>query len=185
MPKIITLNTERLHLRQWQQNDYKAFRKMNTDTEVMRYYPNTLSTQESDAMADKISRLIEQRGWGFWALELKKSRQFIGFTGLHIPKDDFPFSPCTEIDWRLDKAYWGNGYATEAAHTALNFAFTSLQLESVVSFAVIKNIKSIAVMERLGMKNTHRNFIHPAIPEAHPLQEHVLYEITQKAWKET
>ena len=93
-----------------------------------------------------------------------------------------PFSPCVEIGWRLGKAFWGNGYATEASHEVLKFAFQSLNLKEVVSFTTLENNRSRAVMDRLGFRNTHRNFKHPALPSDHKLSEHVLYILSHHQW---
>lgn len=183
MDNVIELETERLNLRQWKDSDYPKFADMNSSPEVMAYYPRTMSKPESDALAYKIQTLISNRGWGFWAVEEKKSNNFIGFVGLHEPTPDLPFSPCVEIGWRLAKDYWGKGYATEAAKAALNFAFGPLNLAKVYSFTSVRNLRSRAVMERLNMINTHRNFEHPKIPPGDPLREHVLYELTRERWR--
>lgn len=182
MVKVTELVTKRLTLRQWQFSDYELFAEINKDPVVMKYYPNTLTKVESDAFAKKIESLILKRGWGFWAVELKATKQFIGFVGLHHPEADLPFSPCTEIGWRLSKKHWGNGYATEAASTALKYAFETLQLDEVVSFTSLQNVKSKSVMERLNMVNAMQNFEHPDIPAGHKLREHVLYKITRSQW---
>lgn len=180
MADIIELTTSRLRLRQWQASDRLVFSQMNADPDVMQFYPALLSTEDSHAMAARIEHLIAQQGWGLWALELIKSGEFIGFTGLHHPDDDIPCAPCVEIGWRLSRDYWGNGYATEAGVAALDFAFEQLHCHEVFSFASINNLKSQAVMQRLGMRNTGRNFEHPKIPAGHPLREHVLYHVSPK-----
>ena len=181
---VVELETNRLKLRQWRESDFQPFAIMNADPDVMKYYPNPLSTSESDAMANKIKRLISERSWGFWAVETISKGEFIGFVGLHIPTYELPVAPCVEVGWRLDKKYWGRGYATEAANEALRFAFQNLELNKVYSFASVSNKKSWKVMERLGMVNTGNNFEHPVIPEGHVLREHVLYSITRDQWKE-
>lgn len=182
MQKII--ETDRLYLRQWQKTDFKPFAEMNANKEVMEYFPKLLSVKESDAMALKCQALIEEKGWGFWAASLKDNDMFIGFVGLHQPQYDFPFNPCVEIGWRLRKKFWGYGYATEAANAALKFAFEELKLKEVVSITSCINRRSQLVMERLGMRDTGKNWLHPAIDFSHPLAEHVLYKITQKDWIE-
>ena len=182
MNEIIELETDRLKLRQWKESDFPLFATMNADPVVMEYYPNTLSEDESNAMANKLKKLISERSWGFWAVETKKGKAFIGFVGLHKPTYDLPVTPCVEVGWRLDKKYWGKGYATEAARESLRFAFEKLKLNEVYSFASVSNERSWSVMKRLKMKNTERNFEHPIIPEGHPLREHVLYKITAKQW---
>lgn len=182
MNKVIELKTERLLLRQWKKEDYSHFAKLNADPAVMKYYPSTLSKAESNAMADKIQSILSEKLWGFWALEIIETKQFIGFVGLHEPSYDLPVTPCIEIGWRLAKEHWGKGYATEAGKAALTFAFENLGLNEVYSFASVNNQKSWAVMQRLGLQNTDNNFEHPIIPEGDPLREHVLYKITLEQW---
>lgn len=176
------LETDRLKLRQWLPSDYAAFAELNADPEVMEYFPNTLSLTESNAFAKKIETIISNQAWGFWAVELKSTKSFIGFVGLHQANPELPFSPSVEIGWRLSKKYWNNGYATEAARTALKFAFEILNLNEVVSFTSLKNKRSEAVMQRLNMINTNQNFQHPKVPIGHQLREHVLYKITKSQW---
>ncbi|MCO8044689.1 GNAT family N-acetyltransferase [Acinetobacter bohemicus] len=174
----IEIETTRLLLRQWHPSDYPAFAKMNADPEVMHHFPQCLNTRQSNALADKFYQLIEEQSWGFWALELKCSRQFIDFTGLHYQPQQFSFSPCTEVGWRLAQAYWGKGYATEAALACLVFAFQHLNLAEVVSFTAVNNIKSQAVMQRLNM-NIVGYFDHPALDRHHALAPHILYSLKQ------
>ena len=182
MPNVIEINTERLLLRPWKPSDFNAFSIMNANKRVMAFYPSTLTKAESDQMAKTCKQLIEKRGWGFWALEEKKSARFIGFTGLHIPRYDLPFQPCVEIGWRLSDDYWGAGFATEAAKAALAFGFNQLNLEEIVSFTTVNNQRSISVMKKLNMQKTAHHFDHPALPEGHALREHVLYKLNRHNW---
>ncbi len=179
---ITELETERLKLREWKKNDLIPFSKMNADSEVMEFLPKTLTQKESDDVAEKIIELIQKRGWGLLAVEVKETKQFIGFVGLHQKTYGFHFAPCVEIGWRLSKEYWGKGYTTEAAKAYLNFAFNNLKIKEIYSFTSILNPKSEAVMKRLGMKNTNENFENPALPENHRLSEQVLYKITNDEW---
>jgi len=171
------LESSRLILREWKKEDYEPFAKLSADTKVMEYFPNILSKKESDDLADKLQRHISQKGWGIWVVEEKLSGNFIGFMGLHNIEDDLPFMPCVEIAWRLSYEYWGKGYATEAAKEVLRFAFEELELDEVVSFTAVINKRSEALMQRIGMKNTGKNFEHPAVVEGDRLREHVLYAI--------
>lgn len=177
------LNTERLILRQWTEEDFGPFATMCADPDVMEYFPSLLTREESYAMGRRVRSLIEQRGWGFWAVEVPEQHTFIGFVGLHIPKDHLPFAPCVEIGWRLAKAFWGQGYATEAAKASLGYAFTELNLNEVVSFTALPNQRSQAVMNKIGMRNSGENFLHPDVEQGHDLQEHVLYRISQQDWE--
>ncbi|WP_020560756.1 GNAT family N-acetyltransferase [Thiofilum flexile] len=172
--------TERLILRQWRASDYLPFAQLNADPQVMEYFPSCLTSEESHLRAQHIQHLIEQQGWGFWALELKASGAFIGFTGLNRPTAPFEFNPCIEVGWRLARAFWGYGYATEAAQAALAFGFGELQLTEIVAFTAVQNQRSQAVMQRLGM-SYHHDFSHPHLAEGHPLNKHCLYKISHNA----
>ncbi|AHG18993.1 GCN5 family acetyltransferase [Chania multitudinisentens RB-25] len=172
---IITVETERLLLRAWQDSDLPAFAAMNADPEVMKYFPACLSREESDALANRIRQFMQQHGWGLWAVEAKGGAPFLGFVGLAIPSDDLPCSPCVEIGWRLAAEYWGQGYASEAAYGALNLAFNTLGLTEVVAFTAETNRPSRRVMERIGMTFSGETFDHPRLAVGHPLRKHVLY----------
>lgn len=174
MPLPIELITPRLLLRQWQPADLAPFAAMNSDADVMRYYPAIWTREQSHAFAERVKRLIDERGWGFWAVEERSSKQFMGFVGLHTPSKDLPFSPCVEVGWRLAKSYWKQGYATEAASAATRFAFEQLHLEELVAFTSIHNLKSTAVMQRIGM-HYDSEFDHPHVSVESGLRRHVLY----------
>jgi len=178
------MKTARLELRPWNEADLASFAEISASSEVMRYYPEPLTSQQSRELADKIQNKIKENGWGFWAVELLATKQFIGFVGLNEPDYQLPVKPCLEVGWRLGSEYWGKGYATEAAKKALEYAFTELKTDKVYSFASKINTKSIAVMQRIGMKDIKQNFNHPLIPAPSPLSEHVLYRITYQQWLE-
>jgi RimJ/RimL family protein N-acetyltransferase len=178
MSELIEFTTDRLYLRQWQDRDRIPFAELNADPRVMEFFPSTLSHSASDEMFDRCQSLITERGWGFWAAELKDSGEFIGFVGLHIPSTDLPFSPCVEIGWRLAYPYWGRGLASEAARGALAVGFEQLNLTEIVSFTAVINHRSQAVMKRIGMIPAG-TFEHPQIPPAHPLRLHYLYRLTR------
>lgn len=173
---ITTLTTSRLILRQWQDTDYPVFAALVADPIVMRYFPKCLNMTESQQFIDWCRDLIATQGWGFWAVELKETGQFIGFVGLNSQPSQFSFSPCVEIGWRLAQAYWQQGYATEAAQACLKFAFEQLQLSSVVAFTAKQNIASEKVMQRLGMQYI-QDFEHPKLTADSPLLQHKLYRI--------
>lgn len=173
------ITTKRLRLRQWKVEDYSPFFQLNSDPQVMEYFPACLDRSASDALAKRIRGLIDKRGWGFWAVEVVDSQTFIGFVGLHIPSDNLPFNPCVEIGWRLAAEHWGKGYATEAARAALAFGFGELQLEEIVSFTALPNLRSQRVMKKLGMKRESATFLHPGVPDHNPLKEHCLYRLSR------
>lgn len=177
------LVTQRLLLRQWTDQDSAPFARLNADSEVMRFFPSTLDVAASNALLRRCQDNIAARGWGLWALERKSDAEFLGFVGLEEPTTVFPFSPCVEVGWRLARQFWGFGYATEAAQAALHFGYTNLGLNEIVSFTALINRPSRAVMERLGMHNTHQDFEHPKLAVGHPLRAHCLYCLRRNQWQ--
>src|SRR5258708_14659878 len=182
MATLIEIETARLRLRQWRTSDREPFATLNADARVMEYFPVPLSREASDALVDRCQGLIDERGWGLWATELKQSNAFIGFVGLHVPLHSFRFSPCVEVGWRLAFEHWGNGYVSEAASAALRFGFETLELPEIVSFTTLRNKRSIAVMERLGMLRDSETFEHPSVPTGSFLREHCLYRLSRQRW---
>jgi len=180
---VVSLETERLLLRQWREQDKQPFANLNADAQVREFFLKTLSQAESDAMLADYAGAIAERGWGMWALEEKQSSNFVGVVGLHVPSSDMPFSPCIEIAWRLAVPFWRKGYATEAAKSVLGFGFETLALEEIVAFTTLQNWRSQAVMERLYMKRNAQDFMHPAVPDGHHLQVHCLYKISNIEWQ--
>jgi RimJ/RimL family protein N-acetyltransferase len=179
---LLEPTTGRLRMRRGRASDRAPFAAMNADPDVMRYFPALLDRAASDASIDAWMAAFDERGWSNWAVETRAGGEFIGFVGLSIPKRVLPFSPCVEVGWRLDKAFWGRGYATEAAEEALRIGFEAIGLEEIVSFTTLANRRSRAVMERIGMRDAHEDFDYPTIPEGHPLRPHCLYRLGRAAW---
>lgn len=172
------LYTERLILRRWRDSDRETFARMNADPEVMRFFPAPLSRAESDAFVDRIERHFDEHGFGLWAVEVPGVAPFVGDVGLSIPSFEAHFMPAVEVGWRLDRPFWGHGYATEAARAATVDAFGRVGLREIVSFTIPINLPSIRVMERLGMtRNPHDDFDHPGVAAGHPYRRHVLYRL--------
>ena len=182
MAELIEFDTERLRLRQWCASDREPFATLNADPKLMQFYPALLTRSESDAMANRCQALIAERGWGFWAVETKIMREFVGFVGLHIPMPELPFSPCVEVGWRLAVEHWGNGFATEAARGALHIGFERLGFPEIVSFTSVGNARSRAVMERLGMREAEETFEQPNVPVGSALRKHCLYRLSREQW---
>jgi ribosomal-protein-alanine N-acetyltransferase len=180
----VVLRTERLLVRRWRPEDRAPFAELNADPEVMEHFPSVLTRQESDALLDRIESRMAEDGFGFWALEAAGSGEFVGFTGMAMTRFDAHFTPAPEIGWRLGRAAWGKGYAREAARAVLAYGFTELGLDEIVSFTVPGNVRSQAVMRRIGMvHDPEGDFEHPFVPEGHPLRRHVLYRLTAEQWK--
>jgi len=180
-----SLATERLLLRPWRESDRLPFQRLNADPRVMEFMPARLSAPESDQLMDRIEEHFEHCGFGLFAAELLENQTLVGYIGLAVPIFDAPFMPAVEIGWRLAAEYWGRGLATEGARAVLRYAFEDLALSSLVSFTAPKNLRSIKVMEKLGMvHDPGDDFDHPRLPEGHPLRRHVLYRLDREAWRD-
>ena len=179
----ISLDTPRLLLRPWRDDDVEAFVAMFDDPAVMAFLmPADRPT--IDATVGRIRAHFDRHGFGWWAAELKETGAFIGFIGLvHIPFEAH-FTPAVEVGWRLASAYWGQGYATEGARASLEAAFTRLGLADIVSITVPANARSRRVMERIGMtRDPNGDFDHPRLAEGDPLRRHLVYRISRAQWQ--
>lgn len=175
---MVIAETDRLLLRHWRAADRLPFARLNADRRVMEFLPGLLSSEQSNALADRIEDHFRQHNFGLCAAELRQNHSFIGFIGLSVPAFKAHFTPCVEIGWRLYASHWGQGLATEGAREIIRYASEKLRLPSLVSFTVPENIRSRRVMEKLGMThNPADDFDHPSLPEGHPLRRHVLYRI--------
>lgn len=182
--EAIELVTARLRLRQWRESDREPFACMNIDPAVMEFFPALQSRHASDASIALWQSQFSSQGWSNWAVELLDSGQFVGFLGLTVPRRVLPFSPCVEVGWRLARSAWGHGFATEGGRAVLRVAFERIGLSEVVSFTALGNLRSRAVMERLGLRNAMQDFEHPGVPEHHALRSHCLYRVTREQWAE-
>ncbi|MGZ4472412.1 MAG: GNAT family N-acetyltransferase [Nocardioidaceae bacterium] len=174
------LRTERLLLRGWTAADRDGFAALNADAEVMEHFPSTMTRAESDAAVNRIEAGFAAHGFGLWAVEVVATGEYVGFTGLSVPRFHVPWmdqrhQPVVEVGWRLRRTAWGRGYASEAARAAVAFGFQDVGLPEVVSFTTLTNVRSQKVMERIGM---HRlaTYDHP-IEGADPLPS-VVYLLT-------
>lgn len=172
------MQTDRLLLRRWREQDLIPFAQMNADPVVMEYFPSILSAAESAALAKRIEECFAQRGYGLWAVEVPGQAPFIGFVGLWPVRPDVPFAPAVEVGWRLAHDFWGHGYATEAAQAAIAFGFQELGLQEIVSYTAKVNTRSRRVMEKLGMsRDPTEDFEHPLLPQDSRLRRHVLFRL--------
>lgn len=183
MTARLFIETERLLIRQWIAADLAPFCELNRDPVAMEFFPATLTDEQSRDLMNKIRNHIDQKGYGFFALERKDTGEFIGFTGLWHPSFTAFFTPCTEIGWRLLQDHWHQGFASEAAKACLQFGFTRLGLPEIVSFTSEHNHRSEQVMQKIGMEKTG-TFDHPGIAPGYFLEKHVLYQISKEKWNE-
>jgi ribosomal-protein-alanine N-acetyltransferase len=206
------LTTDRLTLRQWEDRDRDPFARLNADRDVMEYFPSPLTREESDNLILHMQLSFEYLGIGMWVVERNDDGAFLGAVGLvgirdqilktwpswhdrSLPKDthdhdSLPKRGATwmtdrpvEIGWRLTKAFWKMGYATEAARASLAYGFGDMQFDEICSMTSKINKPSQAVMERIGMKrDPSDDFSHPMFLSDHPLRAHVLYRLKKDAW---
>ncbi|MCK6545243.1 GNAT family N-acetyltransferase [Myxococcota bacterium] len=178
------VHTERLVLRAWLDSDRAVFSAINADPRVMEHFPSVLTPDETAALVARIRAHWSSRGFGLWAVEAPGVAPFIGFVGLTVPRFEASFTPCVEVGWRLAAEHWGRGFATEAARAALSFGFDALGLDEIVSFTVPANVRSLAVMARLGMvRDPAADFDHPLLPAGHPLRPHVVTRIDRARFR--
>ncbi len=172
--KPTELRTARLLLRGWREADLAPWATMNADPEVREYFPEVLTREQSDASVARFRADLDLRGWGWWAVEVLATGEFIGFAGLDPVEEDMPFTG-VEAGWRLARPAWGHGYATEAALAVLSFGFEELGLPEILAVTAATNVRSQAVMRRIGMtRDPADDFDDPTVP-AGPLRRSVVY----------
>ena len=180
MAEIPTIETPRLLLRAWRDEDVEAWVQMNADRHVTEFFARNYTREVSEATAAVMREQLDRNGYGWWAVEIRGGAPFAGVIALQTVPFDAPFTPANEIGWRLSVEHWGHGYATEAARAALDYAFDELGWPEVVAFTAASNLRSQRVMERLGMTHDSADdFDHPKIEPGHPLRRHVLYRIRE------
>jgi len=178
VPAAPTIESARLTLRGWRDDDVEPWIAMGADERVMEFFPETYDRPKALSIAALIRAALDANGFGWWVLEPKEGPSFGGVIALQAVPFEAPFTPAIEVGWRLPHELWGKGYATEGALAALSFAFDKLRVDEVVAMTSALNLRSQRVMERLGMtRDPADDFDHPKIPAGNRLQRHVLYRI--------
>lgn len=169
------IETERLILRAFRDEDREAFAAINADPRVGEWLGGIRDRSASDDLVDRINAGIARVGYDFWAAERKSDGNLVGMIGLRMELHDPP-APCVEMGWRLAVEAQGHGYATEGAKAALDWGFEHLDVEEILAWTATTNVASQAVMRRIGMTpDPTRDFDHPRLAEDHPLRRHVVY----------
>ena len=172
--------SERLGFRTWSAEDIPLLTRINTDPDVMAFFPSIVAPEETAAFVMRMQQAYDDNGYCYFAADRLDDHSFIGFIGLSVAAFPADFTPCTDIGWRLDKQAWHQGYATEGAQRCLHFAFEELKLEKVYAIAPEINLPSIQVMKKAGMQFV-QHFNHPRLKENKRLERCVLYRADAQA----
>jgi RimJ/RimL family protein N-acetyltransferase len=174
----VILETERLIIRPWRDEDRAPYAAMVGDPHVRRFYYATMTREESDAAIDTYTEYLKRDGFSFLAVERRSDGAFIGDVGMVPVVMPIAGNPPVEIGWLLGQQYWGNGYAVEAARAWIEYGFNELDLPEIVAWTTVSNLPSQRVMQKLGMtRDPADDFLHPKVPEGHPLRPHVMYRL--------
>ena len=168
--------SERLGFRNWKESDVKKLHKINSDEDIMEFFPSIPNLTQTNEFVEKMKIMYTENGYCYFSVDHLESQNFIGFIGIAIQNYESVVTPCTDIGWRLDKQYWNKGYATEGALRCLEYAFNDLKLKKIKSIAPEINLKSIEVMKKIGMKKI-TEFKHPLLKDYTRLEKCVCYEI--------
>ena len=176
------IETARLRLRSWREEDRAPFAAICADPRVMATLGPVMDRTASDALLDRVRSIEATHGHTFWALERNADAALIGWCGV-IRGNAGPVDGKAEIGWRLAHEAWGQGYATEAARASLDWLFANLPDDAAWAITSAGNQRSRAVMERLGMRyHPELDFDHPRIAEGDPLRRHVTYSVQRAVW---
>ncbi len=176
------IQTERLILRSWRADDVDAFLVVNSDPEVMATLGPVMDREQVAALIVRMQGIEAEHDHCFWALVRREDNRLIGWCGA-IRGSVGPIVGKAEIGWRMARAAWGHGYATEAATATLDWIFANRDDPDAWAITNTENRRSRAVMERLGMTYLPGlDFDHPSVPTGDPLLRHVTYRITRDEW---
>lgn len=180
------LETERLALREWRDEDRPLYAEIIGDPLVRRFFPGVGTRADADLGIDRAIQRLADHGFTFLAVERKADAVFMGMLGMAPFTDEMqaaiPGNPKVEIGWQLGKEFWGQGFAPEGARAMLDFAWTRLKLPEIVAITSAINLPSRRVMEKIGMHHDPTaDFQHPSVAEGHILRPHVLYRIGHPA----
>jgi RimJ/RimL family protein N-acetyltransferase len=169
---VVMLETERLRLRMFREDDLDAYAAICADPEVMRYLGEGKPLTRGEAWRQMAMILghWRLRGFGLWAVETRATGALLGRIGFFQPEG----WPGFELGWMLRRDAWGQGYATEGARRALAHAFTAMGRQRVISLIYPANAASIRVAERLGERPEGRTELFG--------HEVLIYAITRAAW---
>lgn len=175
--------SKRLGFRDWLESDLDELVKMNSDEEVMEYFPKTLTKKESEKLFERLKLHYQNNRYTYFATEILANSQFIGFIGLAFQEYQTEYTPAVDIGWRLKKSAWGKGFATEGAKRCLEYGFKELNINEIISVCTTNNYKSENVMKKIGMTKLGF-FKHPKLKKYPKYQACKCYSITKVKWQQ-
>lgn len=176
----VYLETDRVILRDWQEEDREEFARINRDPMVMEFYPERLDEKASDRLFSHFSESLSKNQYGFYALEHKERGVFMGFSGVSPVPKKMPFSPATELAWRLDYEFWGKGYGTEIAKALIDHAQSKLKLDELVAYCLTDNDRAAHLLDRLGFMQDMDGAFDYAVGKNDVEKSYLLYRMNLK-----
>ena len=170
--------SNRLGFRNWKDSDLDEFAKINADKEVMQFFPRVLTEDESLGFLQKSKQHYNDKGYAYFAIEVLKTNEFIGFIGIEQEVYDNEFYPAINMSWRLKRSAWGNGYATEGAKECISYAFLKLGIKRIIACCTINNRNSEKIMQKLGMIKVGE-FLEPRLEDVCNKGKVLCYEIVK------
>jgi RimJ/RimL family protein N-acetyltransferase len=172
----VVIETERLILRTWRDEDREPYADIMVDPEVGKWLGGPFSREQAYERVTRFSESLADTGIGRLAIERKSDGRLIGHCGLANAPDGKAVPAGLEIGWALAPGAWGAGYAVEAARAVIADGFARHDIPEILAFTGTANLRSQAVMQRLGMvRMADRDFDHPALAPDHPLRRHIVY----------
>lgn len=153
-----------------------AMAAINTDPEVMKYFPAIQTEAQTAEFVERMQKHYEVLRFCYFAVERLDTKELIGFIGLLEKTFESDFTPCIDLGWRLGKKHWGQGFATEGAKRCLEFAFGVAGLNEVFAICPEINLPSESVMKKIGMRKI-KSFQHPLLENDERLRTCLLYSI--------
>ncbi|NNE25360.1 MAG: GNAT family N-acetyltransferase [Saprospiraceae bacterium] len=172
MPYVFT--SDRIGFREWEDTDLEPMSVLNGDKVVMQYFPGTQTLNQTQALIERMRSQYDKNGFCYFAVDFLDTNEFMGCIGCAEQFFESPYTPCIDIGWRLNKAFWHKGLATEGARACLDFMKNEHEIAKIMSFAPEINHPSIAVMKKIGMQYIG-SFNHPALKDVPLLESCVAY----------
>lgn len=168
------LESERLYCREWRESDFEHYCLLNSNQDVMRFFPSVYTQEKTRESMNKMIANFEKSQYAYSPCFIKTTDQFIGWVGMMDQEMD---GDCfVDIGWRLSPEYWGNGYAPEMAKRFIEHGFNEHFMKKIYAIAPENNLPSISVMKKIGM-SLEKSFIHPLLKDSPHLEKCVRYII--------